>query len=377
MRVLFWADLFWPYIGGPECFSAQLLPALRDLNHEFVVITSHHDQDLPNQDSLDGIPIHRFPFRHALEQRDMNLLAQVRNQVAELKRSFAPDLIHMSAFGPSVLFHLMTSGSHPTPSIATVQHQLLSTSKQSRSLLTRIVNEADWVRTVSESVLMQLQQWKPELISRSSVTYSFVEQRSCNRITPVSFDPPVILCLGRLVPVKGFDLAVRMLETMVKEFPDVQMIIAGEGVSRDALQHQVEVAGLSGSVSFLGLVRPELIWEVLDRATLVLIPSRSEGLPTTAIQAALAERPIVAADVGGMSEVVVPGKTGVLVDKENVEALEHAVRALLQCPNHARELATAARRHALEHFSKTHCVARFDELYRQIGHPVGVNNGGE
>jgi glycosyltransferase involved in cell wall biosynthesis len=104
----------------------------------------------------------------------------------------------------------------------------------------------------------------------------------------------------------------------------------------------------------------------MNRATLVLLPSRREGLPMVAIQAAFAQRPIVAANVGGMSEVVLHGRTGLLAPPGDEDALARAVCALLRDPERARGLAAAARAHALERFSKARCVASFDGLYRRL-----------
>ncbi len=65
MRLLFWAA-YWPYIGGVEVFSVKLLAALRARGHEVAVVTSHRGLDLPDQDTHEGVPIHRMPFQQAL-----------------------------------------------------------------------------------------------------------------------------------------------------------------------------------------------------------------------------------------------------------------------------------------------------------------------
>jgi glycosyltransferase involved in cell wall biosynthesis len=61
MRVLFWSELFWPYIGGVETLSTKLLSALRKRGYEVIVVTSHHYLDLPDGAQYKGIPVYRFP----------------------------------------------------------------------------------------------------------------------------------------------------------------------------------------------------------------------------------------------------------------------------------------------------------------------------
>ena len=60
MRLLFWTAVYWPYIGGIEVFSSKLLAALRGRGHEVAVVTSHGSLDLPDEDTHEGVPIHRI-----------------------------------------------------------------------------------------------------------------------------------------------------------------------------------------------------------------------------------------------------------------------------------------------------------------------------
>src|SRR5918999_5369925 len=123
MRILFWSDLFWPYIGGSEIFAVKLLIALRE-RHDFVVVTRQDSSDLPSQDSYDGIPVYRLPFCTAMAGGDLRQMISLRQQVAGLKRNFAPDLIHIHNFGPSIFFQHETADVCPVPISFTVQLEI-------------------------------------------------------------------------------------------------------------------------------------------------------------------------------------------------------------------------------------------------------------
>jgi hypothetical protein len=86
MRVLFWSEPFWPFIGGAQVFAAQLLPALRERGHEFIVVTRRDSPDLPVEDWYRGIPVYRFPFRTVFADRDVGQMMAVRQQVARRMR---------------------------------------------------------------------------------------------------------------------------------------------------------------------------------------------------------------------------------------------------------------------------------------------------
>ena len=71
MRILFWSELFWPYIGGAEIFGARLIRALKTKGHEFAIATSHDTLELPDQDTFEDTPVVRLPFRAAVAGREL------------------------------------------------------------------------------------------------------------------------------------------------------------------------------------------------------------------------------------------------------------------------------------------------------------------
>ena len=91
------------------------------------------------------------------------------------------------------------------------------------------------------------------------------------------------------------------------------MVIAGNGTDRAQLERQAAELGLREVVDFIGWVAPDKVPELINSATIVLMPSRWEGLPSVALQASMMARPVLATSVGGLPEVVVHGETGLLV----------------------------------------------------------------
>ena len=136
MKVLYWTELFWPHIGGIEVLATRFLPAMQGRGYEFAVVTSPHNLDLPEKDQYGDIPVYRFPFRTALSTPNLNQLIAVQRQVAKLKQTFKPDLVHVNFSGPSPLLHLRTTTVHPAPTLITM-HILPAHTSGHNSLLVK------------------------------------------------------------------------------------------------------------------------------------------------------------------------------------------------------------------------------------------------
>jgi len=366
MRVLFWSGTFRPFIGGAETLAAHLLPALNARGHEFLVVTSQGHTDLPAEDAWKGIPVRRFPFRQALAGTEVGRVAGVVRDVRALKKGFAPDLVHVNSVGLSVFFHLATAHVCPAPSLVTLNQFLPAEAAGRDTLQGESARRADWVACCSQAVLAGARELVPELASRSSVIYNGMAPPEPPP-APLPMQPPMLLCLGRLIHEKGFDLALSALVLLRKRSPSARLLIAGGGVVRPALEEQVRRLGVSAAVEFLGWVPPESVPALINRCTLMVVPSRwEEPFGFVALEAALMARPVVASRAGGLPEVVVHDRTGLLVEKEDAAALAAAVERLLARPEWAAEMGRAARSRALEAFSLERLVDSYDALYHGL-----------
>jgi glycogen synthase len=375
MRVLFWSNLFWPYIGGAEYVGVQLTSALRQRGYEIVVLTSHDYLDLPDEAHHLGVPIYRLPLLQTLRNRDANGFIQMCRRVKELKSAFKPDLIHLNGVTSNTLFHHRTLDAHPAPVFVHMNHILLpNQSVGSDTLLSETLRSAAWVTCVSSALHGQATRLVPEIAARSSVIYNGLEVPPFLP-EPLSFDPPRLLCLGRLVPAKGFDLALNALASIIKTYPDVRMVIAGDGPARPQLERQAVQLGLSASVEFVGWVEQEKVLPLINRATVVLMPSWDEGLPMVALQAAIMARPVVATRVGGVMEAVVHQETGLLVEKGDGHSLEEAIAFLLNNPQVATKMGMAGRERVQKYFTWQSCLDAYDVLYKKliIGEHAGIS----
>jgi glycogen(starch) synthase len=366
MRVIFWTELFWPYIGGVQVLGTKLILALRERGYEFAIVTSHGALDLPDQDTYRGVPIHRFHFWKALATREMDMVIEAKQQVAKLKRAFKPDLVHINFTDPSVFFHLQTTDAHPAPMLVSIRVALPRQGGGLDTLLGQTLRSAHWVTANSAAVLAEAHRLVPEITTYSSLVYNGLDVPGTTP-EPLPRDPPRLLCLGLLMTVKGFDLALTALASLAYRFPHIRLVIAGDGPARTELEKQADELGVSHLVDFVGWVTPENVPALMNGATVVVMPSRwEEAFGLVALEAALMARPVVATRVGGLPEVVVHGQTGLLVEKNDSRALGEAIAILLDDVELASKMGRAARSRAQEVFSLERHVDEYDGLYRQL-----------
>jgi len=362
VRILYLSDFFWPYIGGPEVLSAVLLPEMARRGHDMLVVTSHGDRPLPDHEHWRGVAIHRLHCRRALESQHAATIGDLIRKVIDLKRTFSPHVIHLGMIGPAMVFHLQSSRQVPVPTLATVQTDLRSFGHD--TVASQLLRASRWVRFVSARLLESTCAHIPELRSKASVIYSFFPIEE-GPTSPLPFDPPRLLCLGRLSPEKNLPLALEAFARVRSVFPAVRLVVAGEGPECGTLVQRVQALGLLGSVEFLGRVEPDAVPAILKACTALLVSSLREGLPTAAIAAALLGRPIVATRVGSIDEVVVHASTGLLVEPSS-DALGEAVIRLLRDPQQASQMGIRARERARERFDQRRCIDAFEAVYEAI-----------
>src|SRR5262249_49915809 len=289
-------------------------------------------------------------------------LMEVKRQVTRLRRAFAPDLLHVNAVDASNFFLLTTAHTHPAPLLVTLHGEWPA---GHNTIVKQILGAAAWVAGCSAAILAKGRQLVPEIAARSSVIYNGLELPSLLP-RPLPTGEPRLLCLGRLSPEKGFDVAVTAFASLVQRFPHARLVVAGDGPERSKLEHQIRQSGLATWVKLAGAVSPGEVPALLNTVTAVLLPSRQEAFGLVALEAALMARPVVATCVGGLPEVVRHEQTGLLVKPEDPGALAEALAYLLHHADTVSRMGQAARRRAQAVFSLARCVSAYDALYRTL-----------
>jgi glycosyltransferase involved in cell wall biosynthesis len=179
-------------------------------------------------------------------------------------------------------------------------------------------------------------------------------------------DARLVACVSRLNVLKGVDVLLPAAARLVRRFPDVWFVIAGDGPERTALTEQARRLGVASRILFPGdRADVDLL---LSQSTVSVLPSLSEALPNVALESMASGAALVATRVGGTPEVVEDGVTGLLVAPCDTRELERAIARLLGTPELAVRLSRAARARMAQRFTmrrKTRQVEIFYEGLRQ------------
>ena len=182
-------------------------------------------------------------------------------------------------------------------------------------------------------------------------------------LAPFPVESPRLLCVGRLIPIKGHIVLLRAFAMARREVPALELEIAGRGPLEPALRALARELGIADAVRFLGYVNP--IQGAIERAAIVVVPSMGEGFGMVALEAMERARPVIAASIGGLSELVSHGETGLLVPPGEAEPFARALVELASDLGRAKRMGDAGRERAMGKFQEHFCTDRTELLYRE------------
>ena len=170
-----------------------------------------------------------------------------------------------------------------------------------------------------------------------------------------------IVAVARLSPEKDLANLVRSVALAARKEPGLRVAVAGNGPCLAELNQLATELGVAEKIAFLGEVRD--VPALLARASLFVLPSRSEGISLTLLEAMASGLPTVATRVGGNPEVVRDGETGLLVPPSDPAALAQAILRIRRDPERGLRMGRAGRERVEQHFDIRRMVADYEALY--------------
>lgn len=203
-----------------------------------------------------------------------------------------------------------------------------------KTLKKKCMENAKSVIVVSKYKEQELKQHFPdvkcELISMGVNTGFFAKENNYRENYFGQKNKKVVLFVGRLAEIKGVEYLIRALE----DKKDIMLAIVGDGPLRKKLEE--ETLNIKCDVKFLGSKNHDELKNIYASADVLVVPSISdnkgaqEGLPTVIMEAFASKLPVVATNTGGISDVVISGKTGILISQKNEEDIKKAVEKILR-----------------------------------------------
>ncbi|MGD9635962.1 MAG: glycosyltransferase family 4 protein, partial [Pirellulales bacterium] len=181
---------------------------------------------------------------------------------------------------------------------------------------------------------------------------------------------PVVGTFAHLSIKKGYRELIRAAELVLNHIPNAQFWCFGEGPLRGELATQLAAAGIADRVRLMGFRRD--VPDLMRAIDVMCLPSHREPFGLVYVEAALAEKPVIACEAGGAPEIIEHEETGLLVRPQNVPDLTQALLTLLDNPAHAARMGRRAQELALERFTWQKYLARLYDVYEQVRAKVPV-----
>jgi glycosyltransferase involved in cell wall biosynthesis len=372
------ASSFHPHSGGVEEHVSQVARELRSQGIPVVVWTVDRGEHLGTQ-VVDGVEVRYLPtplpsrsFRgvlHFLAALPAALVSWWR-----AGRSFRPTILHIHCFGPNGLYATLFARLLGLPLVLTSHgetfaddHAVFDRSALQRSALRSALTRAACVTACSQVVLDDLER---RFGNRGGVVVpNGVEPAGATPEGQLS-DPAVVLAVGRLERMKGFDLLIEAV-ARAQLPPGARLVIGGEGSEAGALRRQSRELGVEDRVSFPGRLSRLEVSDLMNRAAVVVVPSRREAFGIVVLEAWRSGTPLVVTSRGGPADLVTDGIDGLVVDPEDADALAGRLGRVLGDPGLARRLGDRGRLRVAE-FTWQRTVSAYLEVYDASSVPARI-----
>jgi glycosyltransferase involved in cell wall biosynthesis len=233
--------------------------------------------------------------------------------------------------------------------------------------LNRVFQKADRVHCVSKEIQSRAMCYglKPTkvFINHPAVDVDFFQP---HRTHGTSREVPVVVSVGRLHWVKGYEYALQALHFLYKKAIPFRYLIVGDGPAEDAVRFAIWELNLTDVVEVYKNLPQKDVKEKLEEADVFLLTSVSEGLSNTALEAMAMELPIVSSLAGGMAEAITDGIEGFLVKTRSPEMMAEKLELLLNDASLRARMGKAARQRVLRQFRLERQSACFVEEYSKL-----------
>jgi glycosyltransferase involved in cell wall biosynthesis len=371
MRALIFSTTYFPLVGGAEVALKELTNRMPDM--EFDLICAKIKQELPDQEKIGNVTVHRVGSGGMLDKYLLPITGvQKAMQIGSADAlPFVWSL--MASYGgfaalfycwmrPKTRFLLTLQEGDPLEHYAARAGSLNFLHKM-------IFRRANGVQAISRF----LAEWAvkmgfrgtPEVIPNGVDIERFASPLTIERRTEIrqrhgfSENDTVLITASRLSYKNAVDDIIRALAKLP---PTVKLLIAGDGEERNALQSLAKDWNVAQRVVFHGEATHDQLPELLKASDIFIRPSRSEGLGNAFLEAMAAELPIIGTNVGGIPDFLTDGETGLFCLPNHPESIAHAVTRLTHDASLRDQIAANGQRLVRQGYAWDDLVVRMREL---------------
>lgn len=352
--------------GGPTTYVSNLATELRRLGHEVCVLTSETGEGAVE---LRGGLLTRmfYTYKHLTILKPN--IVHIHGRVSYIAPAWLYKIFCGHETKLVITFHTMPS----VRSFLNFEPEVRNHYTGFRGVLARfLLRRCDAVASVSQSIVADLNWYYRMGIHNHTVIRSASSKLNIdlNRVQSIKDEytlhtsKPVLCTVGVMSwdwKVAGQQICIEAVDLLRKQFPNIRLLIAGDGKFRKYLEQVVHQREMEDRITFLGNV--DFTPELLDLSDIYVHMALNEGCPHSVIEAMWAKKPIIAANRGGIPEIVQNELTGLLIEP-NAEELAHAVVRLVENKWEAKKLANQANEYARTNLGWETIAKQYLSLYQ-------------
>ncbi|MGI6630093.1 MAG: glycosyltransferase family 4 protein [Bacillota bacterium] len=374
-----------PADGGMKNHILTLLRNLNKTKYRIFLACPHKNEWISYLKDSD-IEVVEIPLKGELSpSSDLKSVLQLM----DLIRKWDIDLVHTHGMKAGLVGRIAGSfvpGRAVPYLIATVHNSVYhyQMPRYQRHLLAKVQKylamKTDQFITVSKALKKEIMLWEGVPENKIQVIYNGIKVENFDKkVTPygkirLGLNPvfPVVGTVARLAPQKGLEYFIKAASLVSQVVDKVQFLIVGDGPLRKELEFITAKKRLQDKILFTGYF-PNIseIYPVID---VFVMPSLSEGLSISIIEAMAAKRPIAATAVGGIPELIRHRESGLLVPPGNEQALAQAILELLKRPKWSEKLGEKAGKKARNEYTVEKMVQQTENIYRQFNQEEETKN---
>jgi len=351
MKIALIVDLFPPdSLAGTEIASYNIAKCLAHRGHEIHVITRGYNSDFPKEYQIDGFFVHKIRwFDKFLSVRGIGFFYNIFTEnffypsifycnVFRCIKKIKPDLIHIQQI-PMGFHGFLTKKILGIPYVIYGRGSYLSDVEGflNRHICRLALSKSDAL------IVLTADMGKKILRDYSGSVHVIPNGVDLTRFQNISKMPSleeqdnknnkkkVILYVGRLHPDKGLQYLIPAMKRIFAGEPLSKLLLIGKDQGeKEKLERIIEELNLQQRIQFIDEVSPEKVLLYMSAADIFVLPSLREGFPNVLLEAMGTGLPVVCTDIDGLSEIIIDGENGFLVQSKNVEQLADKILLLLQ-----------------------------------------------
>jgi glycosyltransferase involved in cell wall biosynthesis len=379
MKIALCSDWFYPSTGGVQSHIMGLSNQLTKKGHEVIIITKQ-----PEHNAKDKI-LHKNQSFRVSNIKPMIPFTKVfiPPNISEFKDILKKehfDVVHAHhAFTPTSLAAIMLATKENIPTVLTNHslfyaydsHSFWSPFGHSLLPFRNALNKIDKIISVSHAAAKFIEYFTDQentLVIPNGVDIELFYPRKIiqNQINSTFFHKPSILYTGRLDYRKGLHVLLRSLPLILKKVPQAQLLVVGDGYMQHFLNLMKNYLNIQENVKFLGYLPNKTLPELYNLSDVFVFPSTSEAFGISLLEAMATEMPVVASNVGGISDIIEDGVNGILFKSGDERELAKAVLNMFSNPIRAKVFGKMARKKVEEIYSWPIVADKIEDVYKDI-----------